>query len=572
MANEARARGVTDKHRSAAAWAIAIVLGAIHTAAYRFYVNPDGLSYIDLASLYARGDWQAAVNGYWSPVYPFVIGMVFRVMEPSSYWEAPLVHAVGFGAYIVAFVSFRLLLRVIRERQDSSRGAGADASVIDFRRSRETYAAYALFHLSAITWIGLENLTPDMFVAAVGYAAAAVALRAGGSGRLVLFALAGALAGVGYLTKAIMFPVGFVFCIACAIPSRGLRQYVTGTALALSAFLIVCAPQVVMLSRQGGAPTYGAVGNLAYSWLVNKTPLRWTGRPVGTGTPEHPIRRIDSSLPAFEFSYPQPAFAYPFWDIPAYWREGIKSRFDAGQQLEASAKVLLVYAKVFGFLAVAILLLIVLRSPGISPAFLPMVIPGLAALGLYALVHAEPRLVGPWPILVFLGTAASLRFAPGSHLHARRTLIATAAIAVVVICVDTARPAVKLVRELSGEHERNLQVEVAEALRANGVKAGNKVAAIEAAWEGHWAHLAGVQIAMEVVKRAPWRATTDSARLAVMRKFRQEGAVAIVELRDSAEIPLPGWQSVGSSRYSFLILGDQLLPLRRGEAIRAAGN
>ena len=29
----------------------------------------DGVSYLDIGDAYFRGDWKAAVNAYWSPVY-----------------------------------------------------------------------------------------------------------------------------------------------------------------------------------------------------------------------------------------------------------------------------------------------------------------------------------------------------------------------------------------------------------------------------------------------------------------------------------------------------------------------
>ena len=54
----------------------------------RHYVNPDGLSYIDMGEAYIRGDWDMAINTYWSPLYAWLIGITLFIIKPSPYWEA----------------------------------------------------------------------------------------------------------------------------------------------------------------------------------------------------------------------------------------------------------------------------------------------------------------------------------------------------------------------------------------------------------------------------------------------------------------------------------------------------
>src|SRR6185369_13250535 len=47
---------------------VAAVLGALQAWDRRYAMNPDGISYLDVADAYLRGDWAVAVNGYWSPL------------------------------------------------------------------------------------------------------------------------------------------------------------------------------------------------------------------------------------------------------------------------------------------------------------------------------------------------------------------------------------------------------------------------------------------------------------------------------------------------------------------------
>src|SRR6188474_2036492 len=73
---------------AAVVWTIAILLGCIQAFASRFYMNADGISYLNLSDIIARGDWGSAVNGYWSPLYPFLLSIPRKLFRPSGYWEA----------------------------------------------------------------------------------------------------------------------------------------------------------------------------------------------------------------------------------------------------------------------------------------------------------------------------------------------------------------------------------------------------------------------------------------------------------------------------------------------------
>ena len=63
-------------------------------------MNPDGISYIEMAREFAAGDSSALVNGYWSPLYPFAVGLALRVTDPGPAWEAGVAHLVNLLIYI----------------------------------------------------------------------------------------------------------------------------------------------------------------------------------------------------------------------------------------------------------------------------------------------------------------------------------------------------------------------------------------------------------------------------------------------------------------------------------------
>lgn len=54
-------------------------LAALQCGGWDGALNSDGVSYLDLASQYARGDLGALANGYWSPLYPMLLGGALRL-------------------------------------------------------------------------------------------------------------------------------------------------------------------------------------------------------------------------------------------------------------------------------------------------------------------------------------------------------------------------------------------------------------------------------------------------------------------------------------------------------------
>src|SRR5438270_2147716 len=91
-------------------WVLALTLGAARAWATRFYMNPDGISYLDIGDAYWRGDWHNAINAYWSPLYSWILGFFINVVKPTPYWEYPLVHLVNFFIYVGALGCFEFFL------------------------------------------------------------------------------------------------------------------------------------------------------------------------------------------------------------------------------------------------------------------------------------------------------------------------------------------------------------------------------------------------------------------------------------------------------------------------------
>ena len=208
--------------------------------------------------------------------------------------------------------------------------------------------SYALFLASATKWLTVEAITPDLLVEGILFlvAACVVKIRAGDRG-WKRFVVLGLLLGLGFLSKAIFFPLAFVFLAVGFFAAGSSTRAIAGTLLALVVFSLIASPFVLALSRERGKFAYSDSGWLNYLWCVDiPAPFgdsAGSGLPPSDdgkgslssafGVPIHPIRQLLANPPLFEFARPIGG-TYPFWYNPAYWYEGMKPRILLRRQLE----------------------------------------------------------------------------------------------------------------------------------------------------------------------------------------------------------------------------------------------
>jgi len=102
-----------------------VLLGVVHSWMSCWAMNPDGMSYLDLGDSFFHRDWARAVNAWWSPLYPWLVGNAVGILKPSMKWEFPLVHAVNFGIFQVALLAFGYLLyTLLAHSRESAIGLG----------------------------------------------------------------------------------------------------------------------------------------------------------------------------------------------------------------------------------------------------------------------------------------------------------------------------------------------------------------------------------------------------------------------------------------------------------------
>ena len=87
-----------------------IALGAWQAWEGRNHMSADGMSYLDVADVYLRGDWKMAINGFWGPLYSWLLGLALFFLKPAPYYEFTVVHIVNFVIYLFTIGCFNFFI------------------------------------------------------------------------------------------------------------------------------------------------------------------------------------------------------------------------------------------------------------------------------------------------------------------------------------------------------------------------------------------------------------------------------------------------------------------------------
>ncbi len=534
--------------------AVAIALGLTESWVTRHEMGADGIAYLDMGDAYWRGDWHMAINAHWSPLYSWLLGFATKILKPSPYWEFPVVHLVNFAIYLGALVSFEFLLRAViaYHWREAPTTDGRISSLPEWA----WYAiGYTIFLWSSFELMSPRAATPDMCVATFFYLASGLVLKIR-QGRTTwgTFVGLGVVLGIGYLAKAIMFPLAFVF-LAVALCSTGwLRKAMPRTLAATAVFLAIGAPLFVALSISAGRLTFGESGRLNYIWTVNRSDL---------GAVKHPMERIYDRPVIYKFASPIPG-TYPPWYDPAYWTEGLKAHFDLKNQLRVLKLTSLNYYRLLllsdaGLVAVVIMLFSMTPLGAKSSCksvcqHWHLLIPALVGLGAFFLLIVDGRYVAPFALLLWLGILSGLRLPSSEQSH---KLLVSAVLAI-MITVGVPVIASIILDWSEARHTGPVDWQIAQSLHQVGIQPGDKVAFIRRSPAGDffWARLAKIQIIAEVPPSDAdefW-ATTPSVRTDIFDALAKTGAKAIIASEKPPGATGAAWQRLGATdNYAHLL-------------------
>jgi hypothetical protein len=541
---------------------VTLALGLFHAWLGRYAMDPDGISYLDVGRSFFRHDWANAINAWWSPLYPWTLGFFLGIVKPSPEREFPVARLVNVGVFVLALFAFQLLLRelIAWGRKRPSKQSPSDTAPLP--KWMMLLLAYPTF-----LWLALEvdtpwDMTPDLAVLACVCWSAGMLLSCMRAGKAWRFALLGFALGIGYWTKAILFPVGFVVLVAGYWWKRSSSDWGRGVLVAALVFLCISAPFILLLSHQKGRFTFSDTGKFNYAWYVSPRTFwrNWQGAEQGSGIPVHPTRQLLQHPPVFEFDGPVVG-TYPPWTDPSYWNEGLQWHFKFGPQLEVLTSTLrselrLVFRSRPDLVA-GVMILILLSGAtfwaGLRELWLLLAI-AVSGMALYLPLVENDRYLGGFVLLLFITLLAVVRLRPDARKSATYVTLAVGFTMLLATTDYTVRIALHhLAIPGSGPNSTLPDIAAAEHLSQMGVQPGDKVAVIMNGTGAYWAHLAKLRIVAEIMDSGGGTAEFWSAPTRVQQQvldiFARTGAKVVVTVCPAERVPLESWEQIAGTPY-----------------------
>lgn len=553
-----------DRERRAWIAGLCLLCGLLITMqawAGRFSMNPDGISYLDMADKLLQRDFSPLVHPYWSPLYPCLLAFALKV-SPMPAMEFQAVHMANWLIGLIALASFTFFLNQHLASQATTKGGESAASF----RCRTGFG-YMLFLWGTVEAIGLAGVSPDLCVAALVYIAAGLCCRlvVGRSRWYVTSGLLGIILGFACLTKAAMVPLSAGLLALLTIRWRSVPVRRSSLAIIALGFIIVLGPYVFALSYHQRRLTFGEAGRLNYAWLVQGgIPVHagWMGQQPTVGTPAHPPRLLSSDPPVLEFRNTVPA-TYPLWYDPVYFHEGLQVKFDFGKQLSTMAKSPTTLRWAFGSvlypLLAGVFVLACLASPRqvwIKLSRSLLLSWSLVAFVVFALVTIEARYVSGFMVLFWLAIYDA--FSPDKLKATCRGAISVTAVCILFLQMHALLKTGVDTRRMAGE---SAHLVVASELGRLGLQAGDEIATVGSGFYAYYARLARLRIAANIGWTGNVRsgneqplALDDTKVNAIRDKLRRLHIKAIVGQENQVVTVSNAWHSIGETGYRVLLL------------------
>lgn len=540
---------------------LAFSIGLVHVLLLRNFIDCDDICYLDLGDAIFRRDWTAAINGYWSPLYPVVVKLALSLFKPDPYWEMTAAHFVNFFIYLIAFFCFDFFLQQLTCHNRQIKERLTKSNLIDLPEWTLLSLGYILFIWSSTNLVTISSVSPDMCVTAIVYLATGILFKIRlGALSYFIFIFLGVILSLAYLAKALL-PMAFIYLFLCIFLIKTLRIAIPGLLIAFLIFSIIVSPHIFVLSKSIGYPTFGESPKLNYMWHTNQNTTEcWKPGFPGCGKLTHPVREIFHNPKIYEYSDPL-LVTYPPWYDPSYWYHGLKPQFDLKGQIKALLKNTVKYAELFfqmqgGITFSYLILLLVISSKihflqGIKKQWI-LLTPALLAMFIYSFSNVEFRYIAAFVVLFWLGLFSALRFPDSKEIKEVITCVILAATTIMLITSIVSKD---ILENYTRTELHKVNWQVARALKKVGIQEGDKVAVVGLYDEYHWARMAKVKIIAEVPAEEinNFWLCSDSVKLQIFNVMKQYDVKIIVAGRipSALKVTKIAWKNINGTPYYF---------------------
>lgn len=215
---------------------------------YQYNVNPDGISYLDIARRYASGDFQSAVNDYWSPLFSWLIAPFIKLGLDAF-----------MALYTVQFFLALILLIYIKKIVDR------------FQIAENVKHALLIGIFPVLIYWSVSSATPDLLFTTLVVIYLNLLLSKKFFGSMKKTFECGLIGALMYFSKSyamLFFLVNFlIFHLICLFIFKVKQKKVlTSLIFGYLFFFIISLPWVILISKKSGYFTIGTA--FAYNHSV----------------------------------------------------------------------------------------------------------------------------------------------------------------------------------------------------------------------------------------------------------------------------------------------------------------
>lgn len=359
---------------------IYFIIGFFLINYYQYSLNADSISYITIAQEYLNGNFADAVNGYWSPLFSWLL-IPFLPFSSSPQFNIYLARILSLITGVLTIIGVNLLI-----------------SRFKIDKTSKTLVLFSLIPIILSFLFGL--ISPDLLVTTILIYYLYIIFDPNYSNKKYAGISCGILGTLAYLSKSYALPLFLAHFLLFnlyyyfkSVDKEKRRKIFKNLLLGLTIFFIISGVWITLISDKYGKPTFGTAGDYNHEL-------------VGPQSQGHFVYYYGIIKPPNEF-------AVSAWEDPSYFKMKSWSALDSWDNFKYQFKSILSnIVNMISIFEVASLFAIIIFIAGIIMAFklkinkasknklIYLITTIILYLGGYSLVLIEPRYL--WLVNILL--------------------------------------------------------------------------------------------------------------------------------------------------------------------------
>jgi hypothetical protein len=231
---------------------IYVLLGIYLLPYYRYQINPDGVSYITIASKYLQGDFKNAINAFWGP-------MISWLLVPLLFFKIPALYAVKIQMLFVGLITLLGVRRLFS---------------VQINRQLRPLLLFPLIPI--LLYFSLFAITPDLHLVCAFVFYFAVIFDPCYFSKVKNGVLCGLFGGLAFLCKSFAFPYFIIHFLLFNFlhhrrhsDSEAKKGVIKNCLWGFFIFALISGCWTILISHKYHTLTFGTAGLGAFRIVIN---------------------------------------------------------------------------------------------------------------------------------------------------------------------------------------------------------------------------------------------------------------------------------------------------------------